>query len=319
MATFLHIGFTKTGSTAAQREFAENREALLARGVHYPGESFKHGCVAFAAASPHSNRPNAARNWAQLREEIAAVRAETVLLSEETLCRASARRLHKVIKLVRGAGNRPINGIVYVRHPLEHAVSYAQQTLRGGTARLQDVSTQPIVYDLTERVAAFASAFRRRGLIVRPFDRDQLVGGNTQSDLLAAIGVTDASFLTGRTYNESLSMPAALAMDAVRARLPRPGSQPERARVKRVLRRLLEIPGPRFALPRATLDRLAPEAERSVAWLREEHGIVLPPARVTAREDLAELWSPEAEAALREALATLEVPVEPEAILERAG
>lgn len=315
MRTFLHLGAQKTGTTSAQVDFSEHRRALARRGVLYPGKSFKHGCLFFASKRPAQVAGGAWREWLEIRKEIEGWHGR-VLLSEETLFGAGPRRLETAVRMIEeAAGERPA-AIVYLRNPLDQTVSLAQQTLKGGSRTLADLSHAPVLYDLEERLGLFGRLFDT--LILRPFDRARLVGGTTQCDLLATIGVKRTGFLKGAPRNERMSMAAAYAVDALHARHPRPRDMVARRSLRPVVDRLLEVPGPPFALPRATLARLSPVAERDMDWLERTHGLSLPSTRVVAREDLGEVFPPETRATLARVLAGLDLGLDVETVLARA-
>lgn len=96
----LHIGPHKTGTTAIQGSLAEQREALKAEGILYPGRAVLHNKPAAAAIQRPLGREGSiepARHWQQLLSEVDAWDGR-VVLSSEVFCEASPEAIEKVVR-----------------------------------------------------------------------------------------------------------------------------------------------------------------------------------------------------------------------------
>lgn len=326
MQTFLHIGFFKTGSTSVQREFIRARKTLRQNGLLYPGRAPKHGALKqLAVAVAGSGRGvlrgelpddllQARQRWRRVKRHVRRFDGDIVLISEESLCRADLATLSAARDLVRRVATDPV-AVAYVRHPLGLANSFAQQQLKGTCKRLSELSAAPELFRFRERLPVFAAAFGRDRMIVRPFDPEQLVGRTTQTDLLNVVGYRgETDFLAGLRRNETMGMAAAVVLDAINARLGRKGLRADQKAMRARATRFLAVPGPRFALPRATLPAIREETRDDLEWLEAEYRIRLPEPDLPAREDLGDVFDPETMEALRALLAEEEVKVDLDAI-----
>ncbi|WP_122816187.1 hypothetical protein [Nocardioides pantholopis] len=97
----LHIGPHKTGTTAVQMAFHENRPALAAQGVEYAGASTQPMVEAMAVASGQSfaveHADSGMRRWRELVDEVHASPARVVVLSSEFFSEASPERVRRIL------------------------------------------------------------------------------------------------------------------------------------------------------------------------------------------------------------------------------
>lgn len=226
MRTILHIGMSKTGTTALQETFARSREILAARGVLYPrnppGTRQRNHQVIACGIAPferlprefHSRYRDAATARAafddfaaMLRARLAGARPDVLVLSGKSMFRvlgqASARRLADLP----GDFGGEIRVAAYVRRPSEHFLSHIQQAMRY-SHRPRPARGREVLPVLD----SYSRFFGAGAIDARPFQREIMVDGNVVSDFrarhLAHQGVTQAELAVPAFVNESLSAEA---------------------------------------------------------------------------------------------------------------
>jgi hypothetical protein len=226
MRTILHIGMSKTGTTALQESFARSRAYLATRGVLYPrnpaGSSQRHHQVVACGLAPFERLPRefqsryadgaAARAAyrafvAHLRAQVAEARPEALVLSGESMFRALGETgARNLTGLLEGLGDE-IRIAAYVRRPSEHVLSHIQQAMRY-SHRPRGVESREILPVLD----GYAALFGAEAVDARAFHRDVLAGGDVVTDFcarnLAETGVTRAAMAAPGFANESLSAEA---------------------------------------------------------------------------------------------------------------
>lgn len=226
MRTILHIGMSKTGTTALQESLARSRKHLATRGVLYPrgptGSSQRHHQVIACGLAPfqrlprefHSRYGDAATARAAyrafaagLRDQVAQARPAALVLSGESMFRpldAEARR--NLLELLDGFGG-DARIAAYVRRPSAHFLSHIQQAMRY-SHRPRAVVSREILPVLD----GYAALFGAGAIDARAFRRDTMVEGDVVADFcarhLAAWGVARADLARPGFSNESLSAEA---------------------------------------------------------------------------------------------------------------
>lgn len=173
MDCLLHVGASKTGSSAIQVSFARNRARLAEAGLWYPPATdgserrAERGLVNSGNAVPLAHllipdmRPEGF-DPAAVREGIAAAFREAgdrrpVLFSCEMLAAAWPGEIGEFAGFVRAQGRR-LRVVFYVRHLLDHAVALYQQILKQGRARLHLSGTPR----LADYLATYRNGFERQ-------------------------------------------------------------------------------------------------------------------------------------------------------------
>lgn len=228
MRFLLHVGQSKTGTSAIQAFLTLNRQSLIAQGILYP--SLQTGALsvdlgnhnAFAdALSGLSRYPflSAEEYMRSFRAEAERNNCHTVLLSAEhffggepriwdieapdrylPLYRAKLRRLRALI------GGDPVEVIVYLRPIRDWLASAVGQTVR--TERLiskkriyqddrQFLAMAAPVLDYCGLLDAWAEDVKPGKLTIVPYSRSQLVRGSSIADFLSRIGLEDFAFEFG--------------------------------------------------------------------------------------------------------------------------
>lgn len=185
---FIHIGTMKTGTTTIQNTLEANGDVLAQMDLCYLGWPMR--------------KPE--RLQRQMKRRGAA--GKSVIISDEGLWhyagtpRVDMKAIAKVLK----AYDTRI--IVYFRRPDQFLESWYYQGIKKDTGQWQfsEFLASPVVRKATNfraKLKFFAKMFGRDNIIVRPFERSQLVGGDIFSDFLHAMGVEDRGFAPEQAAN----------------------------------------------------------------------------------------------------------------------
>ena len=298
----LHIGTGKTGTTSIQAYLQAARKELVRRGLYYPktwgakhhghlvgvmdptAKRFSHGKDASGAPAG-----DGAVIAAAFAEEIAALPPEvhTIVISSEmlyghSLTPGGPERLRaflephaaswRVIVYLRRQDERAVSGFstwVKAGRTVEDPFSPGQKKLRG--------------LDYEACLAPWAAAFGQAAMVVRIFDRAELLGGDVVRDFLEAAGIGALETPLPETpQNRSLSAPALEFMRRMNAAIEaeRAKDEPKEGKERIVLRTGKPTVLRRILASRFTGRSLLParaRAEAFYAGFRESN------ARVAAR------------------------------------
>jgi len=133
----LHIGTHKTGSTALQQWFSANDEKLRDKGVLYPssgrpvtGPVWGHHLLPWAIQRRRGI--DSEKVWAELKKEIEASNAHTVVISSEEFDDLSKAEVARVAEHLAPWSLRVV---IYLRNPYDFMVSYYKQIVKSGVCR----------------------------------------------------------------------------------------------------------------------------------------------------------------------------------------
>lgn len=228
MRIVIHAGMHKTGSSAIQYHFFRNAYPGL-RYVRWenPNHSdlfvllfedpdrlashygFKPRGPAFCAQLPQMRR-----QWlASLTEDLDAGRAETVVLSgEEISGPAFGDAVARMAEFLR-RWTDDITVVAYVRSPLSYAASAFQQRLKGGT--LAAFNLDGLWPHYRARFARLDDCFGQDRVLLSPYDRRTLFGGDVTRDFAARLGI-DPADVAPAEVNATLSAEATALLFAQR-------------------------------------------------------------------------------------------------------
>ena len=209
---YLHIGMGKTGTTALQNFFGENREVLASRDICYP----ERGTMANAhhLLSPHVPRflENEWKfenvdDWAP---ELAKVDQSRVLLSSELMAWADESKARKFCAQVSAWFD--VHVVIYLRRQDNIIMaSYNQQIKAGPQKRRIDLIYRKQVerFDYPRILAPWADSLEPGKLIVRPYERQQFYQGDIRCDFLRhafQIDVDDSFKVSQKDSNPRLPL-----------------------------------------------------------------------------------------------------------------
>lgn len=223
---FLHIGMPKTGTSSIQAYLHQNRKALRRHGLVVPQSPGRknHSKITLYA---HAYRSRVAIRRAhdlvglpkvqqfretfraELREEASrwSLDDAVVLTGEHMSLLREPEEFDRLKELLRTMGDRPVRIVVYLRRQdLFYLSGYSQRIKNGSTLPWSDLSENfdPSVYDYASLLEGWKSAFGRENIIVRVFERPQMIGGDLIRDFLSVIGFEDAPVAETVRKNESL-------------------------------------------------------------------------------------------------------------------
>lgn len=221
MELILHIGMTKTGSTAIQYALTRAYKDALRAGVLYPralANAVNHNFLALAQRDM-ANLPRVfahlykgredlmqrdlARNWAHVTQQIEQYEPRTLVLSSESL--------FKGFSLGDGAAFRDqlyrltpeVTVVAYVRRPASHYLSAIQQKVK---SQAQVQPPRPLAF--RESLEACEALFGRARLKVLKYEPDALIDGDVVTDFVTRFLPNLGASLAGRDdqrINQSLS------------------------------------------------------------------------------------------------------------------
>jgi hypothetical protein len=292
----LHIGLHKTGTTTIQRVLHENREFVLRQeGVLYPSlaANLSNALGTIFRDNPRNQMANKVAGFtsekiaahrkkylSSLDAEISSGRWDTLVLSGEGVSHFTEAELAKL----RAWGERYSSEwtvLVCVRHAIDWARSVVQERQKQGDT-LEQLYERPPTPKYRLKISRAISVFGRQS--VRLFDFESAVEG--EGGIVGAfareagLGATTGEFLASRAqrYNESLSMEAALILDALNRQHPLfvgDARGPHRAGPGRELAYLRRIKGRGFEVPEAVKERIRSQSREDVLWLNETFGLEL--------------------------------------------
>ena len=328
---YLHIGTEKTGSTTLQNFARVNHKALQAMGLHYPitQDGIKIHAALPAYASAVTGPPKLGRNYEidgpesleRFRTDYETVLGtglrqsgcQAMLLSNERLS-AYIRRPAEIARLqsLAHALAEEVKIVIYLRDQPDMFLSAYSTGIKAG----RDAEMRPPVksgtyyYDYEQIIAAWAGVFGQSAMIVRVFDRRELVGGDIIDDFLAAIGMaTSAGFERTPDINTRLDGRTTQFLRLFNRYVPRMvGAEvnPDRGRIAAMLAEISD--GPRFSLSQEVVGAIHAAFAKSNARVAQEY---------FGRED-GVLFRPSAYESVPHAPLTVEQAVEIAAKLWRA-
>ena len=274
MDLFLHIGTEKTGTTAIQRFFKANREALGERGICYPAAPGNENHLALARAAILFDKRGPLRRTAQIRtdDDVRNFR-ETLLanLSAELAERpyrfavmsnehcSSHLLVDEEVQWLKDALSPlfdRIRIIVYLRRQDDYLLSSYSTAVKSGVTHPLAIPRERAIhvhYDHWDLLSRWARVFGRDNIIARRFEKTSLKSGDVVDDFLDCVGV-DANLPRPDTANESLDAESLEFLRLFNEHVPRltdEGISPLRNNVVPLLSQISK--GPLLTLPEAEL------------------------------------------------------------------
>ncbi|WP_290736998.1 hypothetical protein [Amaricoccus sp.] len=290
MKVILHIGLSKTGTTALQTSFFNARRSLLQQGVCYPDggqgrENHRYLCPLFMAvadlpptmarryhADPEAARTDAEAMWAGIRRTVEAADPALLVLSSEYFFRSPTKTDYAAFRRRLEELSQDIEVVMYVREPASRFASRMQQGAKRGRP------IRSIDGDQLRRELPLVEQGFGRKVDVHLFERAALVDGDIVSDFVSryVAPVVGPVILRSSDANESISAEAAtLLIDAdhgpeVRAARDAMGFLRFRDAVQRAD---AEVPGRKAARLRPEVAQAVRRASTDALWLRDRYGV----------------------------------------------
>lgn len=151
----------------------------------------------------------------KLGREFRITKAENVILSSEMFFHSGAARM--LTSALPDSALSQVKIVCYLRRPDQLAEVFFKQRLKTGRTRAsfsEFWATRPSLFDYSSVLHAYASAFGRKNINVRIFERTKLSGGDVVGDFIETVGLPAFSPepQVGSRANRSLSLEAAQAM-----------------------------------------------------------------------------------------------------------
>ncbi|MCR9275263.1 MULTISPECIES: hypothetical protein [Mameliella] len=226
----VHIGLSKTGTTAIQSVLHANWGLLKTRGLFFPnlyGERYAQiSLSAYVQLASGDDLPQYIARRLPLEtpekraafvqgfparlhnaiNEVANLQGPgTVLLSCEDL--SLSVRTDEQFRILRELIEPrfdEVTYLVYIRRQEDRILSRYSQTLRGGVSHtLDEFMTNPALYDTRTVLDRWAAHVGRDRLHVRLFDRSTLDGGDLMQDFFGLFGVNPAELSISERSNEA--------------------------------------------------------------------------------------------------------------------
>lgn len=201
MRAVIHIGLAKTGTKSVQFAFAQRRSKLMRAGWLFPREgttnnrSGHHGLAWYLQGASHHHPALRTFDPVAFGEMISAAGDCNLLISSEGLSTLAADET-AIQSLLDLFGNHDVTVIAYVREQSELLNSYYAQILKDLTypGSMHEFLDRTMAGDQFNYVKLFRPWRRTMGsrLIVRPFERQELQGGDVVTDIAGLLGVDDA-------------------------------------------------------------------------------------------------------------------------------
>lgn len=250
---FLHIGGEKTGSTTLQRFLTQNAALLKHAGFYYPCSTkdvfFEHnGHFPVAASLTESDVEFVSAKRRQTLASVLRHLTQTCRASDGDLilsCEHFSSRLDRLWQLEKLRDALPTDDIkivFYAREPSELALaSWSTNVRSGSTCRFDADRIVPKqrFFNHVRVLDLWAKAFGKSNLIVREYDRAQLVGGDIRWDFCNLLGVKIDDPLIEDDGNISLDLQRLEVLRHINEVLPQFGECPEGWQRAQDIRRLV--------------------------------------------------------------------------------
>ena len=205
-AIVVHGGMHKTGSSAIQNTLQANRGALAEAGWLYP----RAGLVdQVATGHRHRTLMTEVRDnilhpsWRQLHAELDGWHGR-VLISHENFFSPQIDPLAVAALMP----DRPVYLLAYLRHPVDYVESCYREWVRRWKYRhgiRTFYESRRDYLDVEALRDAWEATFGADRVLLRPYERDRLVGGTVLSDFVATLGLDAPLAPVPGLANESLS------------------------------------------------------------------------------------------------------------------
>ena len=190
---YLHIGTSKTGTSALQYFLLKNRDVLSSKGINYPGHSLDINQFSSSGNAKwiyYSLKRNDISHIRKYIGDIANTTHSSVLLSSELLGELLEEYIVKLKEILTDFNNKVI---IYLRRQDYWLMSAYQQQVKtqSVTSNIDDWFTGEHKRGRYwyKQVRRWARLFGKENLIVRPYEVQQFVGGNIFSDFLNIFGL----------------------------------------------------------------------------------------------------------------------------------
>ncbi|MBC6405188.1 MAG: hypothetical protein GDA41_05585 [Rhodospirillales bacterium] len=285
---YLHIGFSKTGTTSLQAALTNSREKLRRNGILYPGRSSRnHKFLAYELTKLPNFQPKKDGQWVrknppdldkapefrrEMEQEIEAFSGDVMIISAELFDRLDRENCCNVVEYFSQYCNK-MTVCAYVRNPLDFIVSLMQYTMKNSHRTLEDLERPKIIDTLLlnkERLSGWIDEAGLENMLLVPYDRQRLIGGSTVTDFLARTGIDGALVKSPwKELNQNLTMTGMFVKNEMNKRTNSKGYRLGK------IPYLLSLPGPRFLPSKRFAEAMQERCREDLAWLSATFAIDL--------------------------------------------
>ena len=231
MSLIIHIGTGKTGTTSIQASLNLNRKKLISKGMNYPSSKNGEHNILEGAVLPYeklhrvfrseysADKAKALEDANELCEKIRKSVAENdyTIISGEYFLTLDASTINQLLDKFGLTSESKITIICYVRKPSSYWLSAIQQGLKGST-KVDNVIERK--YPFRTGLQNWIDVFGMENIIVRPFDRNQLLDGDVVSDFYETVynltNIRIENPLLAEEKNSSVSAEKCILMQELR-------------------------------------------------------------------------------------------------------
>ena len=205
----LHIGLEKTGTTTIQRVFNSNSKSLMEKGIYYPSYFGEENHVCLYNYSKSKSAIDELRIYSGLKSEgdverfrvdfrdmflkdVKNKNPEYLVLSNEHLSSrlSGVEGVNRLKELLENISD-DIKVVLYVRNIFDFLVSSYSTAIKCGETKsfidyIPDGRELPFRYKLSSVVKLWLAVFGKDRVLIRPFSRTHLVGGDILSDFISS-------------------------------------------------------------------------------------------------------------------------------------
>ena len=205
---YIHIGTSKTGTTALQNFFYINQDVLESHGIHYPLNDVwyrAHHRLGWvfnfrSMASLPVDLKSPEQEWSEILES----GGDKTLISSETLSKCNPENIGCIKGYIL---EYDVKIIVYLRRQDAMLSSVMNQLTKHNNETETDVQKIPREKDYFKMIQPWVENFGRENIIVRPYEKGQFYGGSIFSDFLHfvfGLKLTDEFKIPERDHNSRL-------------------------------------------------------------------------------------------------------------------
>jgi len=294
MRIIVHIGPHKTGSTSIQSALKNSAQELRNQNIYYPvhtqgsarvlpgiffGNNRKWGFgLREIFGTIGALKEISSQFWHELEKQVQSEKPQTTIISSERFSSFSQPK-QLINRLEKNFDDVKI--IYYVRDPVDLFLSSINQNIRGGT-RFEDLKTPwTYAYSKPKRLQRYISLLGKENIIVRNFDRSNLIDGDVVDDFFHIVSTLvggKISFSRNDAFkNPSLSAAASVWLMTINETFERFSETDDQEILQRrrlVINHLLRSDSiaalPKFEFP----DQIPPEiirhnARDTIDWFNE--------------------------------------------------
>lgn len=287
----VHLGMPKTATTSCQNALWRCRTALAREGWLYPSVEANHTnalCTMFlpdprqhitvrsrGITTEDAAEALRAEYFATLEAELAQPGWHTLILSAEGLSNLSEASLGALRDWLLGYVDH-VKAFYWLRHPVSYSVSVMQQMLKGGETIEQMLTALPLTNYRGKLTNALA-VFGRESTRISRFEDAVSHPKGPVFAFCQALGlpsdISHKAMSVARTENESMSLLAAHALDALNRRRPLfIDGAPNPKRHPAELAQFMRIRGPKFDLTAGQKQMIRTASRPEMEWLSQTFG-----------------------------------------------